>query len=228
MSGFVPGLASLEAASSAVTEAALGGPPARALDLGGGPGVLAERLAARWPMARVGLLDLDPVLLALAQAGVPNDVAVYAGDLARPSWPAAVAQHAPADLVTVMMTIHYLSPDQAGALYRDARSVVRPGGLLIVADLMPDGGIPAVMSASYPVAAEAAAGLAWARWWDEIEAEPLLEPWMRERRVVFGDRPAAEFTPDARWHRDAARAAGFREAGVIWRWGPYAAVGAVA
>jgi len=228
MSGFVPGLASLEAALGAVAEAALGGPPARVLDLGGGPGLLAERLAARWPRARVGLLDLDPVLLALAEAGTTDRIAVYAGDLAGPAWPEAVAQNAPVDLVTVMMTMHYLTPDRAAALYGDVRSIMRPGGLLIVADLMPDPGIPAVMSVSCPVADEAAAGLAWARWWDEIKADPSLEPRIRERRAVFGDRSAAEFTPDAGWHRDAARAAGFREAGVVWRWGPYAAVGAVA
>lgn len=224
----MPGLASFEEAMAATAEAVLGGAPAAVLDLGGGPGLLAERLLARWPSADVRVLDLDPVLLLLAEAGAPEGVTVHRGDLAASRWPADVAPNAPVDLVTVVMTMHYLPDDRARALYRDARAILRPGGLLLVADLMPNGDVPLIMRAAQPVADEAAAGLAWTRWWEEIGAEPAVESSMRQRRQLFAGRAPAEFTPDEQWHRAAARAAGFREAGVVWRRGVYAAMGAVA
>lgn len=221
----MPGLESFEQTVAATAEAVLGGAPAGVLDLGGGPGLLAERLLARWPGADVRVLDLDPVLLLLAEAGAPDGVTVHHGDLAAPGWPAEMG---PVDLVTVVMTMHYLPEDRARALYRDARAILRPGGLLVVADLMPNGDVPLIMSATQPVADEAAAGLAWTRWWEEIGAEPAFEPWMRQRRQLFAGRTPAEFTPDERWHRVAACAAGFREAGTVWRRGAYAALCAVA
>ena len=224
----MPGLQGFEEALVAVTEAVLGGAPAGVVDLGGGPGLLAERLAASWPRADVRLLDLDPVLLALAAAGVPAGVTVHRGDLAASAWPGEIAPDGPVDLVTVVMTAHYLPEDRVRALYRDIRAVLRPGGLLVVADLMPDGDVPSIMNAAHPVADEAAAGLAWTRWWDDLAAEPALEPWLRQRRALFAAREPAEFTPDQRWHRTAALTAGFREAGTVWRRGAYAALCAVA
>src|SRR5688572_22889782 len=99
MARFVPGLAAFEAALFAAAEAVRRGAPARVLDLGGGPGVLAERMARRWPRAEVGLVDLDPVLLALAEAALSGTVAVLEGDLSGPSWLAAARAGAPYDVV---------------------------------------------------------------------------------------------------------------------------------
>jgi SAM-dependent methyltransferase len=228
MEACLPGLGSFEETLIATTEAIVGSAPGAVLDLGGGPGLLAERLAARWPQADVCLLDLDPVLLLLARAAAPAGVTAHRGDLAGSDWPVEVAPRAPVDLVTIVMTLHYLAEDQARALYRRARAVLRPGGLLVVADLMPSDDLPSVMSALHPVADEAAAGLAWTRWWERMRAEPVLEPWLRERESVFAGRTPAEFTPPETWHRQAAREAGFREAGVVWRRGAHAAVCAIA
>jgi SAM-dependent methyltransferase len=228
MASFMPGLPGFEVAMAAAAEAVCAGPPADVLDLGGGPGVLADRMAVRWPRATVRLLDLDPVLLALAEAGASPGVTVHHGDLASSAWVADLAGSGPMDLVTVVMTMHYLPDEQARRLYRDARQVLRPGGLLVVADLMPNDDVPSVMNALHPAADEAAAGLAWTRWWDRIAAEPAFEPQLRHRRALFADRQPAEFTPDERWHRDAARASGFGECGVIWRCGTHAAVCAIA
>jgi SAM-dependent methyltransferase len=206
MSRYLPGLPSLEAAIAAAVPRA----PAVVADLGGGPGLVAERLAARWPGAAVRLLDIDPVLLSLARAGAPS-VDVRPADLAGPSW---CADGGPADLVVVIMTMHYFPAARVRALYREIREVLRPGGRLVVADCM-DGG----RHSAHPDA-----DLAWARWWDEIAADPAFDAAMRDRRALFADRPPAEFTPDERWHRAAARAAGFAETTVIWRRGAHAAV----
>ncbi|MFI5932165.1 class I SAM-dependent methyltransferase [Actinoplanes sp. NPDC051494] len=214
MNGFMPGMREFE---HAVASAA--GTPARVLDIGGGPGVFAGRLSTRWPSATVDLLDLDPVLLALAEAGTGGAVTVHEADLGAPTWPAAVAHRAPFDLITVVMTLHYLPARRAAALYAEARSLLRPGGTLVVADLMPTGELPSMATAAEAV-------LAWERWWDEVGA--ALPPLMRRRRAVFATRPAADFTPDETWHLGAARAAGFDHAELTWRRGAHAAVTATA
>jgi 2-polyprenyl-3-methyl-5-hydroxy-6-metoxy-1,4-benzoquinol methylase len=226
MAGFLPGAASLEAALPAVAEAVFGGAPRRVLDVGGGPGVFAERMADRWPGAHVGMVDLDPVLLALARAGAGGRIHVHRGDL-ESSWSGAVAADGPYDLLTIVMTMHYLAPERALAVYRAARAVLRPGGLMVVADLMPETGLAEVMGRLQPAAGEAAAGLAWTRWWAELTGQEPLRRLLDERRATFADRVPAEFAPPVEWHRSAARQAGFREAGVVWRWGAHAALAAV-
>lgn len=228
MNRYLPGITGLEEAIAGATEAVGAGPPGVVIDLGGGPGLFAERLARRWPHADLRLLDLDPALLALARAGLPAGLVVRQADLGDPAWLAQVDGDGPADLITVIMTMHYLPEDRVLTLYREIREVLRPGGLLVVADCMHDRGLPSVMNPLHPVADEAMAGIAWSRWWDEIATEPALGPALRQRRELFSRRPPAEFTPDAQWHGAAARAAGFRETGVIWRQGAHAALCAVA
>ncbi|MGA5299943.1 class I SAM-dependent methyltransferase [Nucisporomicrobium flavum] len=226
MGSFVPGMTALEEVVHAAAEALGGGPPRRVLDLGGGPGVLAERMARRWPSAAVSLLDLDPVLLALARSALPGRVSVLDGDLASAGWTAlAGGGH---DLITVVMTLHYLPAERARAVYAHARRCLAPGGVLIVADLMPDDGLPSLMRALDPGAGEAAAELAWAQWWNGIAEADDLRSLVRSRAVVLRDRAPAEFTASAAWHAAAAGAAGFAEAGVIWRCGRHAALAAVA
>ncbi|GGQ73304.1 class I SAM-dependent methyltransferase [Couchioplanes azureus] len=226
MAGFVPGLATLEQAIHDAAQALRPDGPRRVLDLGGGPGVLAARMARRWPSAAVTLLDLDPVLLALARAAGPRGVAVVDADLTSPAWTTrAGGAH---DLITVVMTMHYLNPREARALYADALRCLAPGGLLVVADLMPDDGAPTLMRALDPGAGEAAAELAWAQWWDDAARMPELRQPMRARADLFGKRTPAEFTAGVSWHAEAARTAGFAEAGLLWRCGRHAALAALA
>ncbi|GAB2581468.1 hypothetical protein GCM10027087_22290 [Paractinoplanes abujensis] len=272
MTGFVPGLSALEAAIAVAADAALGRPPFRVLDLGGGPGVVAERMSARWPEAAVTMVDIDPVLLALARDGVPPAVSVLTADLGEPlpallpaasngwsadagsaaagsngldatgSWASgnglaaggrSEATHGSAasdgyDLITAVMTVHYLRPERIRALYRRCHQVMAPGGLLVVADLMPDDGLPSLMSALNPAPGEAAAELAWVQWWGEVGEAPEFARLMELRADVFRDRPPADFAGSVAWHGAAVRAAGFREAGLLWRDGRHAALAAVA
>ncbi|GIF06655.1 class I SAM-dependent methyltransferase [Actinoplanes siamensis] len=224
MAGFVPGMSGLERALTTAVEASRNGPPARVLDLGGGPGLLAERLAARWPDAAVTLVDLDPVLLQLARAGLPRDVGVVRADLTSAGWPARTG--AGYDLITAVMTVHYLAPQAIRALYAAARDALAPGGLLVVADLMPDDGLPGLMRALDPAPGEAAAELAWAQWWSELAAVPEIGLLLEARAEIFRERPPAGFTARLGWHAAAARTAGFAEAGALWREGRHAALAA--
>ncbi|WP_250031690.1 class I SAM-dependent methyltransferase [Paractinoplanes maris] len=224
MTGFVPGLETLEAAIGTAAESVLGRPPARILDLGGGPGVITERMAGRWPGAQVTLIDIDPVLLAMARDGVPPSVTVLDADLSEPGWTStAGGAH---DLITAIMTVHYLRPERVRSLYRRCHQAMSPGGLLIIADLMPDDGLPTVTSALNPAPGEAAAELAWTQWWGEAaEAFAHLMP---ARTEVFRHRAPANFAGTVSWHLAATRTAGFREAGLLWRHGRHAALLALA
>ncbi|BCJ40993.1 methyltransferase [Actinoplanes ianthinogenes] len=224
MLGFVPGLPALERLIATAVEAVRGAPPTRVLDLGGGPGLLAERMSRRWPDATVTLLDLDPVLLELARAGLPSAIGVVRADLTSPAWPAATGTGY--DLITAVMTVHYLAPEAIRALYAAARDALAPGGLLVVADLMPDDGLPGLMRALDPAPGEAAAELAWAQWWCGLMGVPEIVGLLAARADLFRDRPPAGFTADLGWHAAAIRAAGFAEAGALWREGRHAALAA--
>jgi trans-aconitate methyltransferase len=225
MGGFVPGLGALEEAVCRATEAVHGRAPGRVLDLGGGPGVLAERMARRWPGAAVALMDIDPVLLTLARQALGEGVRALDGDLSSPDWVSrAGAGH---DLVTAVMTLHYLPAARVRACYAEARRTLAPGGLFVVADLMPEDGLPSVMSALDPAPDEAAAELAWVQWWNDLAATRALRPLLAERAALLR-QPPAEFTAPVSWHVTAAREAGFGEAGIIWRSGRHAALAAVA
>ncbi|TDC61191.1 class I SAM-dependent methyltransferase [Micromonospora sp. KC207] len=226
MGGLVPGLATLEETVCRAAETLRGRMPSRVLDLGGGPGVLAERMANRWPGAAVTVMDIDPVLLALTRGAVPDLVRSFDGDLSSPAWATRAGEGY--DVVTAVMTLHYLAPPQARALYDDARRVLSPGGLLVVADLMPDDGVASVMNALDPADGAAAAELAWAQWWSDVAEAASLRPLFAERAAMFQARPPAGFTASASWHVTAARAAGFAEAGLLWRCGRHAALAAVA
>ncbi|KUL29258.1 hypothetical protein [Actinoplanes awajinensis] len=145
-------------------------------------------------------------------------------DLASTAWTArAGGGH---DLITAVMTVHYLSPAAIHALYAAAREALAPGGVLVVADLMPDDGLPGLMRVLDPGPGEAAAELAWARWWSELSAVPEIGGLMDARAALFRDRPPAGFTAGLSWHAAAARTAGFGEAGALWREGRHAALAA--
>ena len=50
---------------------------------------------------------------------------------------------------------------------------------------------------------------------------------MEKRRQIYPTGHSPEWNPPATWHLDALRAAGFTEAGVLWRGGADAAVAAL-
>ncbi|MEV4772166.1 class I SAM-dependent methyltransferase [Micromonospora humida] len=222
MERFVPHLASLEDTLCRVAEAACGRAPRRILDLGGGPGLLVERMAGRWTDAAVTLMDIDPVLLALASGALAGEVRVLQGDLSTPGWVDRAGGGY--DLITVVMTLHYLPPLQVRAFYDDARRCLAPGGLLVVADLMLDEGLPSLMGALDPAPDEVAAELAWAQWWSDMGQMEQLRPLFAQRAAILKNRLPAGFTASGGWHAAAAREAGFGEAGIVWRCGRNAAL----
>lgn len=127
-----------------VVESVAGASP-RVLDLAGSTGSITRRLLARLPEATSVVLDLDPVLLSIAQASFDGDdrVLVVEADLTDPTWPAALPPpRRRFDTVLTATAPHWLPPAQVATLYRQLRALLRPGGLLGNADHMPDPGLP--------------------------------------------------------------------------------------
>ena len=217
-----------------VVDAVAGGGAPRVLDLAGGTGSISLRALARFPGAEVTLLDLDPVLLAIATASLGDRAAIVNADLNRPEWTAALPR-AGFDAVLTATALHWLTPERLSTLYAEIRTVLRPGGVLVNADHMPDDGLPGlterlVARADAGRDARYAAGavLSWRDWWDRLADDPVLGPLLAQRRAVYPDGHHVEWLPPVSWHLEALWAAGFREVGTVWRGGADAAVAAVA
>ncbi|MGN9779663.1 class I SAM-dependent methyltransferase [Micromonospora sp. H33] len=206
MRHYQPGRDDLLAAGLAAAEQVLGHAPERVLDVGGGPGTTAEAVLRRWPGARVAVLDVDPALLALVDAALPQ-VRTVRADIASVGWlpPAG----GPYDLVLALMTLHYLPEQRVRDWYAEARHLLRPGGLLLVGDAMPDAAICAQRqnSGTDP----------WTEWWTALAEEPSTRSLLSERTAAISGLSCAEFVAPADWHRETARRAGFSEATVLYR-----------
>jgi tRNA (cmo5U34)-methyltransferase len=113
---------------------ALGFPPGaspRVLDLGAGTGLLAEQVLARWPRARLVLLDLSTDMLERARArfAVRNvRIEIRAADYLRDPL------GGPYDAVVSALSIHHLPDTGKRALFRRAFAALRPGGRFVDAD----------------------------------------------------------------------------------------------
>jgi ubiquinone/menaquinone biosynthesis C-methylase UbiE len=101
------------------------------LDLGGGPGLVAERLLPLVPHGTLTVVDADPAMVALAAARLrdaPRPVRVVRGSAAATGFPDDSF-----DVVLARYLFQHLADPVAGA--REALRVLRPGGLLAVVEV---------------------------------------------------------------------------------------------
>jgi trans-aconitate methyltransferase len=204
--------------------------PPRLLDLAGGTGTISLRARARFPGADVTVLDQDPVLLTIAQSSL-RDGTIVDADLGDPGWRAKLPGE-DFDAVLTATALHWLPAERVAVLYGEIREVLRPGGVFANADHMPADGLPtltakldeharAVRDARYATGA----ATSWPDWWKLAAADEFLAPRAVERERIYpSSRHSAEWLPPAAWHVESLRAAGFSEAGVLWRGGTDAAV----
>jgi ubiquinone/menaquinone biosynthesis C-methylase UbiE len=100
------------------------------VDVGCGTGTFAIALAASRPDARVIGVDGDPQILAVAQAKRGAERVTWAqglaGELDMPD--------ASADAIVMSLLLHHLDASAKRAALEDARRVLRPDGVLHVAD----------------------------------------------------------------------------------------------
>lgn len=142
------------AIADAVVEHAAG-KAQRVLELGPGPGWLAEELLGRGVVERYTLLDFSLPMLEMCRArlGFRPELAYVHGDFAGDAWPAMV--EGPFDAVVAMQSTHELRHKRHLArLYRHARGVLRAGGLLVVCDHEPGEAADARRTALFATVAE--------------------------------------------------------------------------
>jgi trans-aconitate methyltransferase len=203
----------------------------KVLDLAGGTGTISLRTLARFPEARVTVLDQDPVLMAIAESSLRERGTVVDADLGDPGWRAKLPEPG-FDAVLTATALHWLPAERVAALYGEIREVLRPGGIFVNADHMPEESLPTLSERLREHGREerearyaAGAATSWGDWWARAAADEFLAPRAVERERIYPHtRHSHEWTPPALWHVDALRVAGFTEAGVLWRGGTDAAV----
>jgi len=108
------------------------------LELGAGPGLLAETILATGRVERYAILDFSPPFLAMCRARLAAyTVELVLGDFTSPTWPALIAPP-PFDAVVAMQAVHEVRHKRhVSQLYTQVARVVRPGGMLVVCDHEP-------------------------------------------------------------------------------------------
>ena len=208
-------------------EALVGDRP-RVLDLACGTGSITKRLLRRLPGAVSVGVDLDPALLTIARgyfAGQERADFVTA-DLTDPGWPDALPYDS-FDAVLTATALHWLRTEPLRAVYGTVAKLLRPGGVFLNADHMPDPATPRIDAAlrardeARKERARAAGVPDWAEWWARAAQAPELAEATARRFEIYGNPATAGDHEDgevhpAAWHVAALREAGFAEAGVAW------------
>jgi SAM-dependent methyltransferase len=210
---------------------AVAGPNPIVVDLACGTGSVTRRLLARLPAAQSIAVDIDPVLLTIAEATFDDDDRVTVGscDLRDPSWIEVVPYAV--DAVVTATALHWLEEEVVHRLYIQLADLVRPSGAIAHVEQMPLVDMPRLSQGLATVVSERLARgdrASWDAWWAEAATDPLLAAPSRERARIFtSGYPTEEFSPSADWHVHTLIDAGFAEAGVVWRAGAAALVAAV-
>jgi SAM-dependent methyltransferase len=117
----------------------------RLVELGCGPGTLAEVLLERMPALQYDGFDLSPVMLELAHERIDRFGArarLHAADLRGDEWLGRI-DGAP-DAVVTNQALHDLGSEAAvAASYRRAHALLKRGGVFVNAELVIDDGAPA-------------------------------------------------------------------------------------
>lgn len=100
------------------------------IDLGTGTGALAAAVLDAKPSARVRLVDIDPAMLEAARARVAPHA--ERAELVRARFDEGLV---PCDAVIASLALHHVTDvEEKRALYRRIFEVLRPGGVLAIAD----------------------------------------------------------------------------------------------
>jgi tRNA (cmo5U34)-methyltransferase len=176
---------------------------ARIVDLGGGTASLAEAILERFPRASVLVRDIDPEMLAVAQARLARftkRVELGLGSFAEPL--------PPVDAVVSAFALHHISSlEEKTEVYRLIREAILPGGVFLNND--------------------AAAGPFWPFLRDEWAAFMASKGFTLQQAYQNLDDWAAEDTYfSVREELGAMVLAGFEQAECFWRRGTTAILGA--
>lgn len=122
--------------------------PFTILELGCGEGLLAEALLTHFPQATLYGLDGSLKMLQTANLHLQhfgNRFQSQPFDLFGHEWRTTTWQ---ASAIVSSLTIHHLDDSQKAALYRDLFAMLRPGGVLVIADIVQPAGPQATQLAA--------------------------------------------------------------------------------
>ena len=195
--------------------------PLRILDVGCGSGAFVERVLERLPLATVTALDHDNAALCIARTMLGGERVRWVRGEVWESWePLGLGEF---DAVFMGWLTHELAPWQLAALYSNVYTLLRPTGLLLNADFMPD---------LAPGFRELAQDMTLRRLTDDfsiyehnVESNPVWIKAMKEHWNVFRDLPSSPISR-TRWrvyhpateHHLVLLDAGFREHETVWRY----------
>jgi SAM-dependent methyltransferase len=227
--GYMPDRETIFAVIADAVEVHAGRPDPLILDLGCGPGSLGARIKERLPRARVIGVDTNPVLLAIAAAAY--DIELVDHDLADAGWFDVLPVSGPFDAVVSTTALHWLDPETLASVYAQAGEHLRPGGILLNGDTMPDGDQGITQLREELVRRQVVrSGLAeaenWQDWWVAIKEEPEFADLIARQeseKVIHATRA----TPDYATHLEALAAAGFGSVGTVWQYGQRRVVAAI-
>ncbi len=201
-------------------------PSARILDLGCGTGSLSERILRRMPRVRIAAVDQDPVLLRLGREGfgtARGRLTWIDADLREPGWDRGLP-FSRVDAVVSTTALHWLHPPRLSRLYREIARRLPPKGVFLNGDDLPiERGFPRTARWVREVRHARAAGrpkgraLGWEEWWAMVRSIPELRAEVDERDRRYPRAHGDEPTRPIPWHLGRLRAAGFREASVVWQ-----------
>lgn len=194
--------------------------PGRLLDLGCGPGSLADRALRRFPDAVVVGLDIDPVMLELGRRTLGDRVQWMEADLRSPDWAGQLAaaefDAAEFDAVVSATALHWLDSEHVPHVAQGLADLLRPGGVFLDLDsLRTDSGAPRLAELTRALYREAGPDTGgdfedFYAWWEALATEQALAELFAERDRRFGARRHGTGTTVTEWEQ-ALRGAGFAE-----------------
>lgn len=211
-----------------VVQSVVGRPDPLVVDLGCGPGSLAHRLLDRMPGARVVGIDMDPLLLGLAEASRGDGrLATLRLDLRQDEPLAHLDLDRSPDAFVSTTALHWMERERLMTLLRACAERLAPGGVIVDGDHLPEGassprldeltrevGRRAVDRAERP----GRDGEGWPEWWSAVTADPAM-------RALSDLREQTDLSHEVDEHASAddllaaLREGGCVEAGVVWQVG---------
>lgn len=215
----------------------------RVLELGSGPGSLAARILGRFARSRVVALDTDPALVKVGRRALSRfrrRVTWVLADLKKKNWSAGLLPRS-FDAVVSSLALNWLEEDELRRVYRGARRLLRPDGIVVNGDFIPSNRIsvtharrtkrdPARRRTPGSDPRVEAFRPRWEMWWGELEREPSMRAALALRR----HRMPGPIPPKRTWgpevpvplvaHERALRNAGFGQTSVVWEEGGFRVV----
>lgn len=210
-----------------VVELAVDRPDPLIVDLGVGPGSLTTRLLRRLPQARVVGVDMDPLLLGLAQQAYGPEfgdrLRLVQADLRTHGWLGRLELDRAPDAFVSTTALHWLEREPLADLLTQAAGALAPGGVFVDGDHLYErterfddllrGVARHAQDRAGRVTAED-----WEDWWRAAEEAPELAGLWAQREATdlshAVDRPSSVHD-----YLAALRAGGLDQVGQVWQVG---------